>query len=78
MPSAAVLSKTLAQQICAPLQNLQLTNLYLPLRSMGILVNHLSPTCTRLAIGCTFGKTSKRILFLNALSHMKVCCLLIN
>lgn len=72
MSNAAVLSKTLVQHIRAPIQNLQLTNIYLPLRSIEMLVNQLSLTCTRLAIGCTFGKASKRVYFLNALSHMKV------
>ncbi|KAI1710059.1 hypothetical protein Ddc_13597 [Ditylenchus destructor] len=67
----AVFSKSLAMQIRAPVENLQLTGVYLPLKTLEILSENLAGSCKRLAIGCTFGKESKRLLYLKALRNMK-------
>ncbi|KAH7708220.1 hypothetical protein AAVH_24532 [Aphelenchoides avenae] len=67
----AVLTRTLAQKIRSPIENLQLTGLHLPLRSMEVISERLAASCKRLSIGCTFGKEEKRLHYLKALVGMK-------
>ncbi|KAH7697802.1 hypothetical protein AAVH_35112 [Aphelenchoides avenae] len=66
----AVFTRSLAQKIRAPIENLQLVGVYLPLKSMEVISERLAATCKRLSIGCTFGKEAKRLLYLRALMSM--------
>jgi hypothetical protein len=67
MTCKAIFSKSIAQKIRSPIENLQLTGLQLPLRTMETLASRLGGTCKRLSIGCTYGKEAKRLLYLRAL-----------
>uniref|UniRef100_A0AC35G974 F-box domain-containing protein n=1 Tax=Panagrolaimus sp. PS1159 TaxID=55785 RepID=A0AC35G974_9BILA len=66
----AIFSKSLALKIQAPIENFQITGMTLPLKSLEVIAENLSPTVKRLSIGCTFGKESKRLQYLRALQQM--------
>lgn len=64
----ATLDKTCVQKIrSTTIKNLQLTGLHLPFSSFQILVDRLSNSCTRFSIGCTFGKSEKRLEYLKTM-----------
>jgi hypothetical protein len=67
----AYFDKACAQRIPSDIKNLQLTGLHLPYSAFQLIVDRLADSCTRLAIGCTFGKEQKRIDYLKALMTMK-------
>ncbi|KAI6182410.1 F-box domain-containing protein [Aphelenchoides bicaudatus] len=68
----ASFDKACAQKIpFGTIKNLQLTGLHLPFSAFQILVERLADSCTRLAIGCTFGKEDRRIDYLKCLMTMK-------
>jgi len=69
---SASFDKTCAQKLKAPIKNIQLTGLQLPLSSFQIIAERLAPSCTRLAIGCVFGKEEKRLDYLRTLMTMKL------
>jgi hypothetical protein len=69
--STAYFDKACAQRIPTCIKNLQLTGLHLPYSAFKLIVDRLADSCTRLAIGCTFGKEQKRIDYLQALMTMK-------
>ncbi|KAH7704004.1 hypothetical protein AAVH_28809 [Aphelenchoides avenae] len=68
----AFFSRSLAQKIRGPIENLQLTGVHLPLSGMEAISERLAATCMRLSIGCTFGKEAKRLHYLRALMDMKL------
>ena len=67
----ATFSKSLVSKIRAPIENLQLTGVYLPLKSVEILAENLGHSLKRLSIGCTFGQEKKRIPILKTLQQMR-------
>lgn len=64
-------SKPMARAVVAPLQELQLTNCRLPLRSLELLLPKCGHSLRRLAIGCTFGKEAKRVHYMRLLRQFK-------
>lgn len=67
----AIFDKSCAQKIrSTKIKNLQLTGLNLPFSSFQILADRLSASCTRLAIGCTFGKVDKRLDYIKTMMKM--------
>uniref|UniRef100_A0A7E4W8Z7 F-box domain-containing protein n=1 Tax=Panagrellus redivivus TaxID=6233 RepID=A0A7E4W8Z7_PANRE len=66
----AAFSKDLALTIRAPIDNLQLAGLHLPLKALEAIAVNLGPSLTRLSIGCTYGKKRKRLLYLKTLQTM--------
>uniref|UniRef100_A0AC34QNP2 F-box domain-containing protein n=1 Tax=Panagrolaimus sp. JU765 TaxID=591449 RepID=A0AC34QNP2_9BILA len=67
----ATFSKTLALKIRGPIENLQLTGLNLPLKTIQVLATKLTHL-KRLSIGCTFGQEKKRIPILKTLQQMRM------
>ncbi|KAH7664945.1 hypothetical protein AAVH_43297, partial [Aphelenchoides avenae] len=68
----AFFTRSLAQKIRGPIENLQLTGVHLPLGGMEAISERLAATCKRVSIGCTFGKETKRLHYLRALMDMKL------
>lgn len=65
-------NEKLARKLRAPIQNLQLTGLELPLTTMQILVEKIAESCQRLSIGCTFGRECENSNYLMLIQKMKV------
>ncbi|KHN84880.1 hypothetical protein Tcan_08331 [Toxocara canis] len=67
----AELSRSLADCIKGPIKNLQIAGLYIPWRVLDCLCEKLRCTLKRLAIGCTYGKETRRDRYVKALSKLE-------
>ncbi|VDK47068.1 unnamed protein product [Anisakis simplex] len=65
------LFRSLAECIKGPIKNLQITGLYIPWRVMDCLCEKLKCSLKRLAIGCTYGKETRRERYVKALSRLE-------
>lgn len=70
--SKIAFSEKLAQKICAPIENLQITGLELPLQTIEVIVEKCFATLQRLSIGCTFGNAAESDKYLILFQKMKV------
>ncbi|KAK0424059.1 hypothetical protein QR680_008477 [Steinernema hermaphroditum] len=67
-----VMDRDIVSVIKAPLRNVQLAGLNIPWRAFSILMEHLSPTCERLSIGCIHGKELRREKYVAALERLTI------